>query len=523
MARRGSATALVLLVAVCGVAIHTVAALSSAMPYRPGYGLGSWVPASVVDSMRNEAAKRAEIFTINGMDAEARGLEREVRMAQSADGDEAAVLNETQAAAILNDIRSARQELWSKKAGIVKSWLKDLTKEVKETAERRESGNAGGGFSTFGRSYESPVNWASSTTARQDRSFDSINIGVHYVRNERMEQEGDGRSHAMEVLASLSNQTHSVTGRTTDMQREAARMASDKTQRIATTHKVTGTLLVSAFATHRMVQQFNTLAINVDNLWRGWNYLNPTDVIADPLNQKDTFKKELSVEAARDPANATRASIVSEMFLGSVLVGMVHFVQTQKTNASINDTLARNARKFNEDIEENVRQAQKLASLVGSSTIAVDEARRMAKLGSESGLDVQFDLVAIGHIPQLASNPIQQTVSQFANFDPANFRVPSMLDSGTPISTAAALVQSNMAAVIAATVGAVAATAPSSEAALTSGSFMDAFSDFVKAAQAGNAVGAPIGMNVAQFTKLDVMSQLANKYLNTGINLGVDV
>eukprot|EP00672_Neobodo_designis_P027354 CAMPEP_0174839572 /NCGR_PEP_ID=MMETSP1114-20130205/8127_1 /TAXON_ID=312471 /ORGANISM="Neobodo designis, Strain CCAP 1951/1" /LENGTH=521 /DNA_ID=CAMNT_0016073697 /DNA_START=155 /DNA_END=1720 /DNA_ORIENTATION=- len=520
--RRVSVTTTAVLLAACA-ALAALAA-TSPMPYRPGYGLGSWIPQPVVESMRKEAERRVEIMTLEAVEAEARSAEREIRLI--ADSDDAANDKETRAEAhvMLQEIRQSRRDMMKKKMTAVKGWLNHLVDSAKPAAdgEKTKDSSATGKFTTFGSRHQSPVDWTKSSIKPEDRAFDSLNIGVHYVRAENMGQEGAGELHASRVGRELKSEDHSVTGRVTNVQREAARLAADKTVKTAAHHDIAGTLLVTAFATHRMVKQFGNVDIDADKLWGGWNAHYDDDKIPDPLNQHESFKKAIEVEKKRDvtkPRN--QVCMVSELFMGSVLVGMVHFVTNATTVTKNQQDATRLSQKFDDDIADNVRQAQKAATQVGSTSIALEEARKMAKLGSSAGLDVQFDLVSIGYIPKLATDPMQQAISQFATFDPAQFKVPSMMADAPGIAGLAA-VQSNMAAVIDATVTAISKEQASKDV-LSDKSLMDAFTDFTDAAKRGDAIGAPIGMNIVDFNKLDVMSTLANKYLNTGIKLGVDV
>jgi len=489
-----------------------ILAVTSPMPHRPGYGLGSWIPKQVVDSMRKEAAIRVELMTLENIDAEARSVEREISIVADNAGPDSVVSKE-QAALMLGQIRDTRREMMSKKLTTIQSWLGTMQGHSKSDS---------GAYTTFASGSVSPVDWSASTTDSSDRSFDSINIGVHYVRNERMDQDGSGESHAERVSRELKNNSHTVMGRVTDVQREAAKLAAEKTAVTATHHRVAGTLLISAFATHRQVKQFTKLKTDADKLWAGWNYQNPTDRIPNPLLEKENFTNVLRAERARDPnAERNTVAMVSEMYLGSVIVGLVHFVQKEVTDATNKNNATVKTQSFHDEISDNVRQAQKMATHTGSTTIAIEEARKMAKLGSSSGLDVQIDLVSIGYIPVMKQNSIHFAIDQFKNFDPALFAVPSIVkDAAT--STALAAIQSNMASVIDATISAL-DKIQGNEDLISSKSLMDAFVDFSEKAQAGKAIGAPIGMNVHEFTKLDVIGSLANKYLNTGIDLAPDV
>jgi hypothetical protein len=515
-------------VLVLSMAIAAALAATSPMPYRPGYGLGSWIPQAVVDSMREEAERRVEIMTLESVEAEARSAEREIRVIADSDNSETDQATRDAAHTLLTEIREHRTKLMGKKMTAVKKWLNHLVDSAKSDADNNSQNKNtkrikdAGAFSTFGSRHQSPVDWTKSEVKPEDRAFDSLNIGVHYVRAQTNNQSGNGDLHASRVGNELKNQTHATSGRVTSVQREAARLAALKTATTSAHHNIAGTLLVTAFATHRMVKQFNKVEMDADKLWGGWNAHFGDDKIPDPLNQHDTFVRDLAVEKVRN-VNVTRNAIamVSELFMGSVVVGMVHFVTNSSTETFNSQSGTRLSQHFEELIEDNVRQAQKAATHAGDTKIAIEEAKKMATLGSKVGLDVQFDLVSIGYIPKLTTNPMKQAVAQFANFDPAAFKVPSMM-ADAPTITGLAAVQSNMASVIDATVTAIAKQETNKDV-LSDKSLMDAFTDFTDAAKLGSAIGAPIGMNVVDFCKLDVMSALANKYLNTGINLGVDV
>jgi len=404
--------------------------------------------------------------------------------------------------------------------------IQDQVLSLRAASTAGKNGEVGdGSFTTFASSVESAVNWGISAVGNVERAFDSINLDVEFIRAEKNDQDGGFSSHVAAVNKYLENFTRTNDGNLGHVQSAAAKKGQDQMNSFSTKYQVEGTLIVRSFATHRNVLQFNRLDVNADRLWRAWNYMRPDNLVADPLNQHDTFSRQLREESRVNPSTADRINMVSEMFKGSAIVGLVHFVNI--TTARMNTTLSVNrtaSNSSNFDAAKVMSDQDRQYNSTNSSR-ANELINRLAKMGSNAGLEVHFSLACVGYIPAISTNQVQLAVAQMANFDPANFKVPAMdFPDGTSMIGA---VQSNMKSVIDVTIDSVARVDEASRLkVLDASAFMDAFTDYTKAAQdpvRSQNIGAPTGLNMRTFTKLDVLSALANKYLNTGVNLAVDV
>ena len=500
-------------------------AVTAPMPYRPGYGLGSWLPPAVVDSLRQEANARGELSLLEGMDADAASLAREIQLAAAPANPLSAVqtidsaLSAEKARHMANRVHAAREKIWERKVGAYMDLLEHLEGSVAST--KKDAAGRARAATSFVSGVESAVDWGASQVTYVDRGFDSITVDATFVKALDVEQDGSGSSHARNIGRALSNQSKSITGLDQSMLREVAQMVGERAQRTASTQAIEGTMLLTAFATHRQVKSLQPLVVSTDKLWGAWNYYHPSDAIANPVSELDAFTAQLKAAGGAAPGNATTIDLVTEVFLGSTFVGMAHVLQTRAAKANSSQELSADALFFNDTSSQMLNQmsdAQTLASRTGNVQLATSKARTLMRRAESAGLNVAFDVVCLGFMPQVQSSAVQTAVQQFRNFDPASFAVSNVIDK-TPAgaSYVQTVQQSNMQSVIEATVlalGDVDASAP----VLSEQSFMTAFGDYVSHSQQAGAsapVGAPIGMNVKRFTKLDVMSQLARKYLNT--------
>ena len=513
-------------------------ATTSPMPYRPGYGLGSWMPPAVLDSMRREANTRSEIVLLDGMDRDATSLAREVQMAvapltndQSSTQTIAPPMSAQRMAEVQGRVQKARGIIWERKVDAYMDLLTMLESSVTELKKGSQLDSTGEvtSFTTFASTIESPVDWGMTQVVYTDRAFDSLTVDAHYVNAMNTAQSGNGSSYGSRIASAVTQQNKNATGYDTSMAASAAQTAAARAQSTLEDQNVEGTLVLTAFATHRQVKTLQPLVVNTDKLWNAWNYYYPGDKIPNPVMELQDFAQALNdlvvKERASNLTNQTTINLVTEMFLGSTFVGMVHILRQNSSGATSSQAGNGSAYNFSTAAGQNMNQmsdAQQQAGRTGSVQAVTSMAKKAAQQASKAGFNVAFDVVCVGFVPQITANQVQLGVQQFKDFNPAGFKVTNMLDSAdsTPEQSAAyvqTVQQSNMQAVISATVDAL-VEVDQTQTVLNEQSFMNAFTDYVKRAQDSTPtaqIGAPVGLNVKRYSKMDVMSQLARKYLNT--------
>lgn len=519
---------LLLLAALATVAVHA----ASPMPYRPGYGIGSWLPEKVVNGMRREAAARSEMLLTSNLDNDIQSMARELKLANAPDIDIDATslpppLSDSEFNGVMKKLTKARKNVWDRKLSALDSLIGQIEGQLDGLAKAAKDVDGDGvpkhgEFTTFASGAESAADWTTSVMGHKERSFDSFNIDVHFVENKVSTDARTSTTLASDIARRLTTNTSGI-GSESYLLAEAAKRAKEQAETFLADNSAVGTLLLTSFATHRKVLQFDKLNINPDKLWRAWNFYRDANTVADPFTQHGKFMEQIREESERKMGTAEKVHMVSEMFKGSALVGMVHFVQTNETRQT---DLAKELREGSHGAagSKGYQNAAGFEEQTADRHKLEQDASRVIKLASAAKYKVHFSLVSVGYIPKMSPSDVQMAVRQMGKFDPAAFKVPAIVDE-EHTSSALAAVQDNMKAVVSATIQSVGDVESNKLKVMDMRTFMTAFTDYAEAAQTADNdrnIGAPIGMNVRDFTKLDVLSALANKYLGMGMKLAVD-
>ena len=506
---------------VLSIVASLVAAVASPMPYRPGYGIGSWMPPEVIKGMKSEAFMRTQILLTTNMDADATSLARELQITMSGVKNS---LNKQQEipppmssdtfSQFMGRITKYRTNAWKMKIEAYGRLFDSMEKQMTDLTQAASNdaggmtGTANGAFSTFANGIESPIDCGLSKIVMKDRSFDSINIDSHYIRVDSNAQAADSRSHSTAVGSAVaaSGQNGATRG---NLGAALAYSAASKVTSTLSQKNVEATLILTAFATHRNVKQFETVHLIPQNVREAWNFFFEKDPITDPEADMEAFETAYAeMLGKKSTAADEKMGLLTEIFQGSAVAGMVHFVTKETTSSSQQSS----ASSFS--AEAQLRLSRYLDTLTGGTGFSQASASQIASMASEAGLDIQFDIVMIGYMPKIKSQIMKFAITSFADFDPSNFEAGSVTpDPTTASAQAQGKQQSNMGSVIKATVHSLNSVEQDNPV-LGIQTFMDAFDDYADACRNDPNIGAPVGMNVRQFAKMDVMKLLAQKYLS---------
>eukprot|EP01113_Clastostelium_recurvatum_P006474 TRINITY_DN12924_c0_g2_i3.p1 TRINITY_DN12924_c0_g2~~TRINITY_DN12924_c0_g2_i3.p1 ORF type:complete len:529 (+),score=148.88 TRINITY_DN12924_c0_g2_i3:1380-2966(+) len=481
---------------------------TSPMPFRPGYGLGSWLPPGLLEGMKLEAKSRSQIMVYNQLDSDLESTARELLAEQNQMTNQLDSRQTLDApkdlGGLIDDLTKTRGEVIKKKVAS----YKQLFATQQSLIDQAEGGQETMSFTTFASTVESPVDWVKSKIVYTDRAFDSISVNAQFINTNTNVQSAS--TAAASVQSAVKSSTNSWFGNSWSS--TLASSAAGTMTNTAEMHNIESTLLLTSFATHRLVRQFAPLVIDPDILLSGWNYFVPSEAMQlDTITGTDYMK-------ASDP-KAPKIYLCDEVFLGSAMIGMVHFLQTSSTMSS-QETMATTSQALT-----SIRESMLMYSQTFSAGEATQFAAKMANLISQSGLQCKFDLVCLGYIPTIKSNNVAVAVKQFSNFDPATFQgnqnttiaagldgvQSTLLQEGQSQNSK----QSDMNAVINATIMGLAKTDDKDINVLDFNTFMTAFDDYVKNAPSKEGVGVPVGMNVRMYSKRDIIGELAKKYFDS--------
>jgi len=393
---------------------------TSPFPNRPGYGLGSWIPPLVVKGMKEEAKYRSGIVVLNQIETDMDSVMRELlleknQMENSEDSSQTLELTPELQRTMENNIKKMshnKTKILNEKFKMYMQ-LFDVQERLMEQAIKSNSNNpnpnqnrAEESFSTFDVGVQSPVDYDRSKIVHLPRAFDSITVNAHFFTKDIEDQTGN--SHNMNVVGAVKKTGQKWFGSTTN---QLAAAVSNSMTRTSETHDIESTLLVSAYALHSKVRQFSPLIIDPDLLLSAWNHYQPQyKIILDKISESDLTEND-------DRLNEPTIDLFAECFLGSAMVGLVHFIQTEST-VSMQSTSKQSLQAM-----QSVRSSSFLSGITGDTGLAIEMAQKAASALSSSGFDVRFDLVCLGYLPTIKSNTVQLAIKEFKDFDPAKFSV----------------------------------------------------------------------------------------------------
>lgn len=502
--------------------VLSVMAVTSPYPFRSGYGLGSWIEPVVILGMKKEAALRSTIVLADRMGTSAESVARELQLAahpvvnkQDSRQTIPSAIDEKAYQEHMAELTETRKDLWTVKLNSYSSLWKFQKAQIAQLKEASKTGDPKGAPTTFAASVASPVNFALSTIVYQDRGFDSITVNANVIKADINSQKSSSRAHSASVAASVAAQAQDPLAGGGGFSSALAAQASAKTSSTMQMHTIEYTLILTAMATHRKVKMFKSIVLDAQRLRHAWNYYHPDKAVVDPSNNYAAFLKAFrGVQKESNPPkpDEPKISMVSEAYLGSALLGMVHFIQQDETTASESSQMSSSA------VKAALQVSNYISSFTSSTSASASAASKLAASASQSDLDVRFDIMCMGYIPTLKSNQITQAIKEFGNFDPSTMGVTDLPQSDVDAAAKGqSSQQSSTGSIVKATLEGL-QSKESSIKILDVETFMTAFDDYTNAAKTTEYMGVPVGLNVEEFTEMDVYNLLAEKFLPGGKN-----
>jgi len=248
------------------------------MPFRPGYGLGSIIQPEVIKGMKKEAQARSKISIIDqvasDISSSIKEIENEQLRTQNARKVQGITIDEKEKDTE-NKRYKARIERLQKKQDENENrrtyYLLQLMKVMEELIDN------GMAPTTFDSGAMSPVDWTQTEIKYLERAYDSISVNASFHIKESQEQSDD------EFAMGVASSTAGGGGGGVFFKRNVETIVSGSMQNAVSQskekHTANSVLVLSAFATHRKVQQFDKLVIDADRLVKAWNYNFPNDQI----------------------------------------------------------------------------------------------------------------------------------------------------------------------------------------------------------------------------------------------------
>jgi len=364
----------------------------------------------------------------------------------------------------------------------------------------------------------SPVDWSQTEMKHLPLAADSMNLDVHYFRNEGELGKVNSHAHAVSNHVSRTFSAGQAGGkRNSDLGKSAHNAMLKQTNN----HKLEGTIIITAQCTHKSAIVMDPFILNPIKAVTAWNMMYPKDVIeTDP-------KSIYSTALAKSTATPKKMHILSGTTMGSSFVGMVHILKEEKTkSAQSNASLAKAMR-------QEMSTYLVMSEQAGSFGPAEQASDGMKRLLSSSGVKNHCNLVTEGIIPNISSNKMLTTVktlkptarevmTQLSAIQGASDGVinGTMDSMASKAKTGAQFMKLNS-EYIKDTVSALGKHDVENNQILDMNALMSAFTDYVEKAIEGSA-GSPVTMDIREIEKRDIASSYINKYYPNGASGDID-
>mmetsp|Transcript_27053 Transcript_27053/g.30879 ORF Transcript_27053/g.30879 Transcript_27053/m.30879 type:complete len:505 (-) Transcript_27053:14-1528(-) len=378
---------------------------------------------------------------------------------------------------------------------------------------------------TISFSLESPIDYERSEVTQFPLSYDSLKFDVQYFRKEENTQSNDTHSKTIGSYVSSTFQGYGVTS-----DRSISTSANESVSAQVKQHNIEGTIVISAYATHKNVDLISPFRIDPEKAVSAWNQTFPEEEI--DLDIKGVFEAALNTTNYKDKKKKT-LSLLSGCSKGSSFVGFVHVIKTET------DDISQSAESAAKGIQEAMEVDLWLAKRSGGTTNSKSFAKSAKNVMSRSNLNTHACLVCRGMIPNIAVNELQtavtkmemdpkQIMEQLAAISKASNHVvnDSMSDNNVDATLARGATGGKFMALnneyTSNCFSALADHQTEANQVIDTNSLLTAFEDFVAQAAGDGGGGVPINFLIKQLTKNDIAKAYVNKFYPSGMSSGRD-
>lgn len=356
------------------------------------------------------------------------------------------------------------------------------------------------------KNIESPVDFNKSVIKQLPLSSDSIETNAQYFSFEENSQSSDSTISKIKSFVAAST---SFLG--TERSVQASSQAEKQVSQQLENHSLSGTLIITANCTHKDAVVLAPFVLDVDKGIRVWNEAIPDRKIK--INDVSSMH-EIAQEEGTDQEK--RLNILSGATYGSSFVGMVHVLKTDSSKSS--QKMVSTAAK----LQAQMKTGNWFAKASGGFGVDASFASDVKNMLSSQEISSHISIVAMGCIPNIKSNDIQQGVQKLGGFN-----AKEMMEQLAILSNESSSTETIDASANAARTGAeMVAMSNSKVTSVMSGlaeieyknnkmldinSLMTAFEDYVDKALAGN-IGVPINFYLKSITRAQLAQMWVAKY-----------
>lgn len=356
---------------------------------------------------------------------------------------------------------------------------------------------------------ETPVDYVKTEIKSMPLAADSVNMDVQYFSLDSM---GQNSQSFADAISSFVSKSASALGNSIQSQTSAA--AQKQVSQQLSSHKITGTLVISVSCTHKNASVLAPCVLNVDKGIKVWNHLNPKDKLV-PTNQESMM--QLAHQDDMDGDN--RFSVISGMTFGSSFVGMVHILNS--TDTTVSQSLSSLAGTMQMSMQMDAAAFIEKSS--GGFGVNASMANDVKSLLSAQNISSHVTLICMGVIPSMVANDVKMGVEKFAQFDPqSSMQAISTIQNATVANQDSVKASADAArtggqmlsmksAEIKSTLSALAEVDDGNNKMLDVNSMMTALDDYLKKAADGTS-GVPINYYLKDITKSMLVEMWVAKY-----------
>mmetsp|Transcript_37145 Transcript_37145/g.42384 ORF Transcript_37145/g.42384 Transcript_37145/m.42384 type:complete len:504 (-) Transcript_37145:35-1546(-) len=367
-------------------------------------------------------------------------------------------------------------------------------------------------------SVESPLDFSASEVKQFPLAFDSLTFDVQYVRNETNDQSDS--SHAKQVaMMGSAGISGGIGVNAFSSSLSTASTLSSSVQQQTSSHKIEGTVVITANCTHKNADIIEPFRIDPEKAISAWNYTFPKDQIK--TTPQDIFEAAIG-DYKTPPSEKPALHILSGCTKGSSFVGLVHILQ-QEDSTSSNSAYA-----YSQSVQASMEFDMWATSLRGGYGSSSSRSASKNSMNSSSAVNCHCSILCRGLIPSIVASDVTTTIQKM-DMDPET--VMSQLSAITESSNAG--VNSSMESQMEEgrkggqfmslnrdymdnTVANISEQQTEANKVIDQNSMMTAFQDYVDKASAGES-GVPINFYIKRLTKNDVAKSYIRRFYPTGI------
>lgn len=357
---------------------------------------------------------------------------------------------------------------------------------------------------------ESPIDYNRSILKEMPISSDSMQMDVQYFSYDVENQ--SSQSHAATIASFVSSSLTDLFG--ADNATEVSARAQSQVNSQHARHNISGTLVIAITCTHKTAQIFSPFILDIDKAVHSWNALFPDSMI-----KTNDIQSVIKTEALSETKEDKSFSILSGATYGSSFVGMVHVLNSSRTDSSQTmDTIATS-------LQDQFKIGGWFASEDGGFGVDTSFSNSVKNLLSTQQIQSHCSAVTMGIIPSIKSNAVKLAVQEFADFDPekemeqlATLQGTTANDNNTVSSAAAAARTGSQMislknATIKATLSSLKDIDDGENQIIDVNSMMTAMDDYIqKCIDGGNNIGVPINYFLKPISKSMITRAWLAKY-----------